>query len=102
MNFLIVPLMIVGLLYSPAQEAGECVSEPRLDSACVDCAIKVKAGAADAAGDMTRQARKHAAFYQVLVRAQRAGALQAETRQYTAQSAEYSFEPTDIASSNQP
>lgn len=85
MNFLLTPVLMVGLLVSPAAPAGDeaRVAPPRCDR---HCAVRAEASRDPAERDLERQARKHTAYYRVLVRAQKSAAEQRSGRQFTAQS----------------
>lgn len=69
MNLFITPLLILGLLISPAPDAGECVVEPAATRSCESCAIKVSIPQART-DLLDRKAGKHADYYRVLMRAQ--------------------------------
>lgn len=81
MNLLITPLLVTGLLVNPSPGAGVCTPEPVAAPGCEHC---VKVNAHGASSPLDRQARKHAEFYRMLVRAQQdAGAEREQGRQFS-------------------
>lgn len=84
MNFLLTPVLMVGLLMSPAVPAGEGTqAAPQCGS---HCAVRAEAPDDPAALELQRHARKHSEYYRVLVRAQKSAAEQRTGRQFTAHS----------------
>jgi hypothetical protein len=84
MALLITPMLVIGLLVSPAPIAGECTGDLSIAArTCENCAVKVSAhGASDR---LERQARKHAGYYLMLLQAQRkAGSVPAEAPEFSA------------------
>lgn len=84
MNFLLTPVLMVGLLLSPAAPAGD---RTQASPHCGNyCAVRAETPDDPQSLELQRQARKHTAYYRVLVRAQKSAAEQRNGRQFTAQS----------------